>query len=589
MGHFLFSFYLIGLLVYQGNAEPVEDKKALLEFVEKLQPFRPLNWNLSSSICTSWNGVTCSQDQSQIIAIRLPGVGFNGTIPPNTISRIKGLQKLSLRSNFITGHFPYDFINLKNLSFLYLQFNNFIGPLPDFAVWNNLSVVNLSNNRFIGEIPLSLSNLSHLACLNLANNSLSGEIPNINLPLLQKLNLSNNNLQGVVPVSLQRFPKSAFIGNNVSISTLSPCSEHCSKSKKHGRIGGTLALGIIVVGAFICFAALVVFTFVLCSKKKDKDAFVGKLEKGGKMSPEKVVSRNQDANNKLFFFEGCNYNYAFDLEDLLRASAEVLGKGTFGAAYKAVLEDATTVVVKRLKEVAVGKKDFEQHMNIVGSLKHENVVELKAYYYSKDEKLVVYDYYSQGSISALLHGTVGICGDGEKVSAAGTGNGQMGDNMSSKRGEDKVALDWNTRIKIALGAAQGLACIHSENGGKLVHGNVKSSNIFLNTKQCGCISDLGLATIMIVREEWTAEVFDIELMRCPNIEEEMVEMLQIAMSCVARMHDQRPKMSEIVKMIENVRQIDIENQPSSENQAESATQHNIPQLDSPLSTVEGGE
>ncbi|MCH86276.1 putative inactive receptor kinase, partial [Trifolium medium] len=311
---------------------------------------------------------------------------------------------------------------------------------------------------------------------------------------------------------------------------------------------------------------------------------------------------------------------------LLRASAEVLGKGTFGAAYKAVLEDATTVVVKRLKEVAVGKKDFEQHMDIVGSLKHENVVELKAYYYSKDEKLVVYDYYSQGSISALLHG---------------------------KRGEDKVALDWNTRIKIALGAARGLARIHSENGGKLVHGNVKSSNIFLNTKQYGCVSDLGLATIMssvtqpisraagyrapevtdtrkatqasdvysfgvvllelltgkspihttrgdeivhlvrwvhsVVREEWTAEVFDIELMRCPNIEEEMVEMLQIAMSCVVRMRDQRPAMSEIVKMIENVRRIDIENQPSSENQAENATQHKISQLDSPLSTQEGGE
>jgi len=379
---FLFSVYLIGSLVYLGNAEPVEDKNALLEFVQKLPPFKPLNWNVNSSICTSWNGVTCSEDRSQIIAIRLPGFGFNGTIPANTISKIKGLQKLSLRSN------------------------NIIGPLPDFAVWKNLSVVNLSNNRFIGEIPLSLSNLSHLAYLNLANNALSGEIPDINLPLLKQLNLSNNNLQGVVPVSLQRFPKSAFIGNNVSIGTLSPvtlpCSKHCSKSEKHGRISGTVMLGIIVVGSFLCLAAFIVFIFVLCSKKKDGDVFVGKLEKGGKMSPEKVVSRNQDANNKLFFFEGCNY--AFDLEDLLRASAEVLGKGTFGAAYKAVLEDATTVVVKRLKEVAVGKKDFEQHMDIVGSLKHENVVELKAYYYSKDEKLVVYDYFSQGSISALLHG-----------------------------------------------------------------------------------------------------------------------------------------------------------------------------------------
>lgn len=208
-----------------------------------------------------------------------------------------------------------------------------------------------------------------------------------------------------------------------------------------------------------------------------------------------------------------------------------------------------------------------------------------------------------------------------------------------------MALDWNSRIKIALGAARGLARIHSENGGKLIHGNIKSSNIFLNAKQYGCVSDLGLATIMssvcqpvsraagyrapevtdtrkatrasdvysfgvvllelltgkspihttrgdeivhlvrwvhsVVREEWTAEVFDLELMRCPNIEEEMVEMLQIAMSCVVRMHDQRPTMSEIVKMIENVKQIDAENRPSSENQVESETQHKSSQGDSP--------
>jgi hypothetical protein len=66
-------------------------------------------------------------------------------------------------------------------------------------------------------------------------------------------------------------------------------------------------------------------------------------------------------------------------------------------------------------------------------------------------------------------------------------------------------------------------------------------------------------------------VFDVELMRYPNIEEEMVEMLQIAMSCVVRMPDQRPKMTEVVKMIENVRQIDTENHQPSESRSESST------------------
>lgn len=402
--------FFLGLFFLRANADPVEDKQALLDFVNELPHSRSLNWNESSPVCDHWTGVACTVDKSRVIAVRLPGVGFHGPIPPNTLARLSELQILSLRSNGISGHFPSDFSNLKNLSFLYLQFNNFSGPLPsDFSVWKNLTIVNLSNNGFNGSIPYSLSSLTQLAGLNLANNSLSGEIPDFQLPKLQQLNLSNNNLNGEVPKSLQRFPRSVFIGNNISVSSfppdlspvLSPTSEPYSKSKNIGKLGETALLGIIVAAAVLGLIAFTFLILVCCSRRNRKDVLSGKLHKG-EMSPEKVISRSQDANNRLAFFEGCNY--AFDLEDLLRASAEVLGKGTFGTAYKAILEDATTVVVKRLKEVSVGKKDFEQQMELVGSIRHENVVELKAYYYSKDEKLMVYDYFSQGSVSAILHG-----------------------------------------------------------------------------------------------------------------------------------------------------------------------------------------
>ncbi|CAL2260467.1 unnamed protein product [Prunus armeniaca] len=610
----LYWIFLLGLVFLQGNADPVEDKQALLDFVNNLPHSRSLNWNVSSPVCDHWTGVTCSEDKSYVVAVRLPGIGFTGQIPPYTLSRLSRLQILSLRSNVISGHFPSDFFNLKNLSFLYLQFNNFSGPLPgDFSVWKNLTIVNLSNNHFNGSIPYSLSNLTQLSGLNLANNSLSGEIPDLESSKLQQLNLSNNNLTGSVPKSLQRFPRSVFVGNNISFASfppslppvLPPAPKPYPKSKNSGKLGETALLGIIVAGAVLGIVAFAFLILVFCSRRKKEDGLSGKLHKG-EMSPEKVISRSQDANNKLVFFEGCHY--AFDLEDLLRASAEVLGKGTFGTAYKAILEDATVVVVKRLKDVNVGKRDFEQHMEIAGNIRHENVVELKAYYYSKDEKLMVYDYYSQGSVSALLHG---------------------------RRGEDRVPLDWDTRLRIAIGAAKGIAHIHTQNGGKLVHGNVKASNIFVNSQQYGCVSDVGLATIMsslappisraagyrapevtdtrkagqaadvysfgvvllelltgkspihttagdeivhlvrwvhsVVREEWTAEVFDIELMRYLNIEEEMVEMLQIAMSCVVRMPDQRPKMLDVVKMIDSVRRNDNENRPSSGNRSESST------------------
>ena len=107
--------------------------------------------------------------------------------------------------------------------------------------------------------------------------------------------------------------------------------------------------------------------------------------------------------NKLVFFEGSSYN--FDLEDLLRASAEVLGKGSYGTTYKAILDEGTTVVVKRLKEVAAGKREFEQQMEAVGRISpHVNVAPLRAYYFPKDEKLLVFDYYQGGNFSMLLHG-----------------------------------------------------------------------------------------------------------------------------------------------------------------------------------------
>jgi hypothetical protein len=98
----------------------------------------------------------------------------------------------------------------------------------------------------------------------------------------------------------------------------------------------------------------------------------------------------------------------FELEELLRASAEMLGKGGCGTAYKAVLDDGTVVAVKRLRDAtaapAASKKDFEHHMAVLGRFRHPNIVPLVAYYYARDEKLLVYEYMPNGSLFSLLHG-----------------------------------------------------------------------------------------------------------------------------------------------------------------------------------------
>jgi serine/threonine protein kinase len=76
--------------------------------------------------------------------------------------------------------------------------------------------------------------------------------------------------------------------------------------------------------------------------------------------------------------------------------------------------------------------------------------------------------------------------------------------------------------------------------------------------------DLPIWVQSVIREEWTAEVFDVELLRYQNVEEGMVQMLQIAMDCVSKRPDARPNMVKVVRMIEEIRLSDSESRPSSE-------------------------
>lgn len=628
---------LIVLLLFlchrRSNSEPTQDKQALQAFISRVRHPPRLQWNASDSAC-NWVGVQCDSSKSYVFSLRLPAKGLVGPIPENTIGRLSGLRVLSIHHNSITGNLPSDFANLTLLRSLYVGNNRLSGEFPArLTQLTRLMRLDLSFNNFSGPIPFSINNLTHLTGLFLQSNNFSGQIPSISAPL-EKFDISNNKLNGSIPRTLSKFPKSSFAGNlQLCGDPLPPCNSsffpspspspiptvpstpaqrsHKKKLSKAAIIGISLASAVVFLALLLCLFFCLLRHRKRTPKSPSKAAAAAAggavvarsvAEAGTSSSKDDLTSGTGPEGgerNRLVFVNGGGYS--FDLEDLLRASAEVLGKGSVGTSYKAVLEEGTTVVVKRLKDVVAGKREFDAQMEVLGKCKHENVVPLRAYYFSKDEKLLVYDYLPNGSLSALLHGS---------------------------RGSGRTSLDWDNRMRIALGTARGLAYLHVSNN--LVHGNIKSSNVLLRSNNEPAVSDYGLTALFapspsasssriagyrapevvetrkptfksdvysfgvlllelltgkspnqaslgdegidlprwvqsVVREEWTAEVFDVELMRYNNIEEEMVQLLQIAMACVSTVPDQRPSMPEVLRMIEDM------------NRSESATDDGIRQ------------
>lgn len=443
LAHLAFCVCLLHFVRLCSSSNP--DLDALMAFKAASDKGNKLtSWNSTSNPC-SWNGVSCLRNR--VSRLVLENLDLTGSFGP--LNGLTELRVLSLKRNRLSGPIP-DLSNFKALKLVFLSYNEFSGGFPaSLLSLVRLYRLDLSHNNLTGEIPASVNRLTHLLTLRLEDNRFSGPIIGLNLPNLQDFNVSGNHFSGAIPKSLSTFPESSF-GQNKGLcgSPLQSCKSIISNPTEPGSEGaiaspitpppnltvsssptslpgitptakpenhrhngtgkiGSLALIAIILGDILVLA--IVSLLLYCyfwknSNDKSRDGKGSKLLESEKMvySSSPYPAQAGTERGRMVFFEGVK---KFELEDLLRASAEMLGKGGFGTSYKAILDDGNVVAVKRLKDAQVGgKREFEQHMEVLGRLRHGNIVSLRAYYFAREEKLLVYDYMPNGSLFWLLHG-----------------------------------------------------------------------------------------------------------------------------------------------------------------------------------------
>jgi serine/threonine protein kinase len=313
-----------------------------------------------------------------------------------------------------------------------------------------------------------------------------------------------------------------------------------------------------------------------------------------------VVVRDQEK-GKLIFNSG-ELEQTFELSDLLKASAEGLGKGIFGNTYKAKLDGdrGKSVVVKRLRDLKpLTGEEFERQLKFLLQLKHPNLLPLVAHYYAEEEKLLLFKYAQNGNLFSRIHG---------------------------ERGPDRIPFRWSARLSVSRVVARALEYLHTSiNTENFVpHGNLKPSNILFDENDIVLVSDYGFASLVAspiavdrmlaykspeyqsskkmskksdvwsygclilelltgrisihsappgfqgidlsgwvrraVREEWTAEIFDSEINGQRAAASGMLKLLQIAIRCCDKVPENRPEMWDVVREVENIKFVESENE-----------------------------
>ncbi|KAH1240180.1 Receptor-like serine/threonine-protein kinase ALE2 [Glycine max] len=269
-------------------------------------------------------------------------------------------------------------------------------------------------------------------------------------------------------------------GHDNNGTMMKPLGVDVPKKKKEGNNGRMIVIIVLSsVTAFVVFIGLAWLCLLKCRSYVHEhepvpDGFISPSSKQSRAARSltqgiRLGSGSQSFNSGTITYTGSAK--IFTLNDLEKAtdnfdSSRILGEGGFGLVYKGILNDGRDVAVKILKrDDQRGGREFLAEVEMLSRLHHRNLVKLLGICIEKQTRCLVYELVPNGSVESHLHGT----------------------------DKENDPLDWNSRMKIALGAARGLAYLHEDSNPCVIHRDFKASNILLEYDFTPKVSDFGLA------------------------------------------------------------------------------------------------
>ncbi|KAK1381350.1 Protein kinase domain-containing protein [Heracleum sosnowskyi] len=447
---------------------------------------------------------------SKLNYLSLYGNDLSGTLP-SSLGNLTYLEYLDLSWNHLTGFIPSELGNLTNLAYLYLSKNNLTGSIPsEIGTLSNLielylystrltgtipsalgsltklELMYLSLNQFSGSLDLHDANLTHLESLDVSHNFLTGSIPIFKCSGLQYLSLSFNSLSGNIPKELGNcysLVELYLSSNNLSGSipnnfrclvhltyldlydnhlshtlppTRNPYEDHTCEVTSHRRNSVVLVRYIVLFVTIGLFLMILAFVFVFRKKRKENQ--------------DKMFVRNGDICS-VWNFDG---NLAY--EDIIRSTNNFdirycIGTGGYGSVYEARLQNGKTVALKKLHRLEAEDPNFDNcfknEAHILSNIRHKNIVKLYGFCLHNRCMFLIYEYMEKGSLFCALRDDA-----------------------------HAVELDWSKRVNIVKGIAHALSYLHHDCSPPIVHRDISSNNILLNSHLEGFVADFGASRLL---------------------------------------------------------------------------------------------